>query len=94
MPAHKSRLSHPFTNPILLGLVFVFLLSLLLAACDIRKTTYPVEPGVPLTVTLSSDGQLLAVLDSNGTQDGQISTAEAAGLRLLAANEVRWRTTA
>ena len=56
----------------LLGLVFVFLLSLLLAACDIRKTTYPLEQGVPLTVTLSSDGQLLAVLDRNGTPEQRL----------------------
>jgi hypothetical protein len=92
MPPQEPRPSFQWINAWLLGLVW--LPTLLLAACDIRKTTYPLEQGVPLTVTLSSDGQVLAVLDSNGTQDGQISTAEAADLRLLAANEVRWRTTA
>jgi hypothetical protein len=55
-----------------LSLVCWLGLSVWLTACDIQKPKYPREQGVPLTVTISSDGQLVAVLDRTGTPEQRL----------------------
>lgn len=47
-------------------------LAVLLSACEFKKPDYPREQGVPLTVTLSSDGQLLAVLDRDSKSERRL----------------------
>ena len=47
-------------------------IAVLLNACEFKKPDYPREKGIPLTVTLSSDGQLLAVLDRDSNSERRL----------------------
>jgi hypothetical protein len=47
-------------------------IAVLLNACEFKKPDYPRVKGIPLTVTLSSDGQLLAVLDRDSNSERRL----------------------